>query len=190
MEEKLHNYYTQVIEMTDDEKTKSLMRHKKAELIEMLIYSWKLNDNYRKELGYQKPYNTPEGVFSGTANTEFTTTAVTHDDYDPSTTSVEPEFVTPTSEPHDPYMEEQPVEKPMDPNRKKAQELALSWIRADIASKGENAIAMSAPNQPGKNTWTQKEMLEAVLNDRPLENGGNPIDDVLAYLKNAGQLTM
>ena len=85
-------------------------------------------------------------------------------------------------------MEQQPVEKSMDPNRKKAQELALSWIRADIASKGENAIAMSAP-KPGKNSWTHKEMLEAVLNDRPLENGGNPIDDVLAYLKNTGQLT-
>ena len=188
MEEKLHNYYAQVIEMTDEEKAKSLMRHKKAELIEMLIYSWKLNDNYRNELGYQQRYNAPECVFSGTANTEFTTTAVTHDDYNPSATSVEPEFVTPTSKPNEPSMEEQPVEKPMDPNRKKAQELALSWIRADIASKGENAIAMSEP-KPGKNSWTQKEMLEAVLNDRPLENGTNPIDDVLTYLKNIGQIT-
>jgi len=187
MEEKLHNYYVQVIEMSDEEKTKSLMRHKKAELIEMLIYAWKMNDNYRKELGDPQPYNAPEGTFSGTVDTEFTTTAVSSDDCDPSVTYAEPEFVTPTVEPNESSMEQQPVEKPMDPNRKKAQELALSWIRADIEKVGEDAIAMSAP-QPGKNTWTQKEMMEAVLNDRPLENGGNPIDNVLAYLKNTGQL--
>ena len=63
----------------------------------------------------------------------------------------------------------------------------MSWIKSDIEKHGEDAIAMSAA-QSGKNQWTYKEMLDAVTEDKPLENGTNPIDDVLTFLRQTGKL--
>ena len=67
--------------------------------------------------------------------------------------------------------------------RKEAQKEALSSIDEHIAIEGENAIALMAP-QPGKNSWTWKELRESVVNDIPLDGTNtNPIDDVLAMEK-------
>lgn len=64
--------------------------------------------------------------------------------------------------------------------RNEAQKEALSLIDERIAIEGENAIALMAP-QPGKNSWTWKELRESVINDTPLDGTNtNPIDDVLA----------
>lgn len=65
-------------------------------------------------------------------------------------------------------------------SRKQAREMFLRDIDKEIKEHGEDAIAMMAP-KPGKNTWTWKELKDAVLSDTELEGGGgNPIDDVLA----------
>lgn len=67
--------------------------------------------------------------------------------------------------------------------RNEAQKEALSLIDERIAIEGENAIALMAP-QPGKNSWTWKELRESVINDIPLDGTNtNPIDDVLEMEK-------
>lgn len=68
--------------------------------------------------------------------------------------------------------------------REEAQKEALLIIDEHIAAEGENAIAFMAP-QPGKNSWTWKEVRESTINDTPLEGikGGNFIDDMLAFDK-------
>lgn len=51
------------------------------------------------------------------------------------------------------------------------------------AIEGENVIALMTP-QPGKNSWTWKELRESVINDMPLDDTNtNPVDDVLAMEK-------
>lgn len=69
-------------------------------------------------------------------------------------------------------------------SREEAQKEALQFIDEHIAAEGENAIALMAP-QPGKNSWTWKEVRESTINDAPLEGikEGNFIDDILAMDK-------
>lgn len=68
--------------------------------------------------------------------------------------------------------------------REEAQKDALIIIDERISVEGENAIAFMAA-QPGKNSWTWKEVRESTINDTPLEGikTGNFIDDVLAMHK-------
>lgn len=76
--------------------------------------------------------------------------------------------------------------------RKEAQKEALIMIDEHIATEGENAIALMVP-QPGKNSWTWKEVRESTINDTPLEGLIDPlfegiidcnfIDSMLAYDK-------
>ena len=68
--------------------------------------------------------------------------------------------------------------------REEAQKETLLFIDEHIAIEGENAIAFMAP-QPGKNSWTWKEVRESTINDAPLEGikEGNFIDDMLAMYK-------
>lgn len=69
-------------------------------------------------------------------------------------------------------------------SRDEAQKELLLFIDEHIANEGENAIAFMAP-QPGKNSWTWKEVRESIINDAPLEGikKGNFIDDMLAMYK-------
>lgn len=69
-------------------------------------------------------------------------------------------------------------------SREEAQREVLLFIEERIAVEGENAIAFMAP-QPGKNSWTWKEVRESTINDTPLEGikEGNFIDDMLSMYK-------
>lgn len=66
--------------------------------------------------------------------------------------------------------------------RKEAQKAILKMVNEEIKKHGENAIFCASP-QRGKNAWTYKEFKEAVIADKPLENGGEntPIDDYLNF---------
>ena len=67
--------------------------------------------------------------------------------------------------------------------RKEAQKEVLRMIDEYIKKEGENMVALMAP-QPGKNSWTWKELRESVINDIPLEGEKyNLIDDVLSMDK-------
>ena len=64
-------------------------------------------------------------------------------------------------------------------NREQAREIALKSIQEEIQKHGEDAIYMASP-MPGKNSWTNKEALDAIINDVPLEGlDVNLIDGVL-----------
>ena len=70
--------------------------------------------------------------------------------------------------------------------REEAKKIVLDEVLKDIEKRGEDAIFCQAP-QPGKNSWTLKEVLDAINEDKELENSGlNPIDAMLdldKYLK-------
>lgn len=70
--------------------------------------------------------------------------------------------------------------------RQEAKDIALDEIMKDIEKNGENAIFCQAP-QAGKNSWTLKEALDSINEDKELENSGmNLIDAVIEldeYLK-------
>ena len=66
----------------------------------------------------------------------------------------------------------------MKKTRKEIQETALVQIAKLIEKYGEDSIYVKAP-QPEKNTWTYGELYNAVLNDEPLKNNSNPIDDMI-----------
>ena len=66
----------------------------------------------------------------------------------------------------------------MKKTRKEIQEIALAQAAKLIEKYGEDSIYVKAP-QPWKNTWTYGELYNAVLNDKPLENNSNPIDDMI-----------
>lgn len=66
----------------------------------------------------------------------------------------------------------------MKKTRKEIQEIALAQAAKLIEKYGEDSIYVQAP-QPRKNTWTYGELYNAVLNDEPLENNSNPIDDMI-----------
>ena len=68
--------------------------------------------------------------------------------------------------------------------REEAKQTALQMIDAEIAIHGEEGIFMRAP-KIGKNSWTNKEARESILEDKPLEDSGeyNLIDSVLAYYR-------
>lgn len=64
-------------------------------------------------------------------------------------------------------------------NREQAKQIALHSIQEEIKKHGEDAIFLASP-MPGKNSWTNKEALDAIINDVPLEGlDENPIDGVL-----------
>lgn len=63
--------------------------------------------------------------------------------------------------------------------RKEAKEIALAEIKDGMLEYGENAIYVASP-QPGKNTWTWKEVYESIITDTCLENTNyNIIDGIL-----------
>ena len=70
--------------------------------------------------------------------------------------------------------------------REEAKKIALEEVMKEIEKSGEDALFCAAP-QPGKNSWTLKEALEAINEDKELENSGmNLIDSVIEldeYLK-------
>ena len=68
--------------------------------------------------------------------------------------------------------------------RKEAKKIALEMIDAEITIYGEEGIFMQSP-KIGKNSWTNKEARESILEDKPLEDSGeyNIIDSVLEYYK-------
>ena len=68
--------------------------------------------------------------------------------------------------------------------REEAKKIALEMIDAEIAIYGEEGIYMRSP-KIGKNSWTNKEVRESILEDKPLEDscGHNIIDSVLAYYR-------
>ena len=66
----------------------------------------------------------------------------------------------------------------MKKTRKEIQEIALAQAAKLIEKYGEDSIYVQEP-QPRKNTWTYGELYNAVLNDEPLENNSNPIDDMI-----------
>lgn len=56
-------------------------------------------------------------------------------------------------------------------------------IEERIKKDGEDGVFTHSA-QPGKNSWTNKEVLDAITEDRPLENtNDNIIDMYIAYLK-------
>ena len=66
-------------------------------------------------------------------------------------------------------------------NRKHIQELCIAQLNAIIEKEGEDKVFMRSTSV-GKNTWTNKEALESVKEDRNLENGPNLIDDYIVLL--------
>lgn len=63
--------------------------------------------------------------------------------------------------------------------REQARQIALVEIKKEIEKHGIDSIAAMAP-MPGKNTWTWREELEAIIKDKPLENTNeNFIDGIL-----------
>ena len=68
--------------------------------------------------------------------------------------------------------------------REEAKKIALQMIDVEIAKHGEDGIFMRSP-KIGKNSWTNKEARESILEDKPLEDSGeyNLIDSVLAYYR-------
>ena len=72
--------------------------------------------------------------------------------------------------------------------RKEAKKIALEMIDAEITKHGEEGIFMQSP-KIGKNSWTNKEARESILEDKPLEDscGYNLIDSVLAYYRYIGE---
>ena len=73
--------------------------------------------------------------------------------------------------------------------REEARKIAIRYLTDMLVSYGENSISHRCP-KPGKNSWTWKEQLDAVINDVPLEGDVvNFIDDILAidrYFKEHG----
>lgn len=72
--------------------------------------------------------------------------------------------------------------------REEAKQIALKMIDAEITKHGEEGIFMRAP-KIGKNSWTNREAKESILEDKPLEDscGYNLIDTVLAYYRYKGE---
>lgn len=72
--------------------------------------------------------------------------------------------------------------------REEAKKIALEMIDAEITKHGEEGIFMRSP-KIGKNSWTNKEARESILEDKPLEDSCeyNLIDSVLAYYKYIGE---
>lgn len=63
--------------------------------------------------------------------------------------------------------------------REQARQIALIETKKEIVEHGIDSIAVMAP-KPGKNSWTWREMLEAIIEDKPLEDTDyNYIDGIL-----------
>lgn len=65
-------------------------------------------------------------------------------------------------------------------NRKEIQEKIIKMIEGLIEKNGEDAVFHQSL-QPGKNTWSNKEALESVIADRPLDNSNDNLIDM--YIK-------
>lgn len=72
--------------------------------------------------------------------------------------------------------------------REKAKQIALEMIDAEITKHGEEGIFMYAP-KIGKNSWTNREARESILEDKPLEDSCeyNLIDSILEYYRYIGE---
>lgn len=66
--------------------------------------------------------------------------------------------------------------------RNKIKEMLVKHYIKEIAEKGEDYVCVKA-TCIGKNSWTNKEFLDAIMEDKDLENYGNPIDEVIDYLE-------
>ena len=66
--------------------------------------------------------------------------------------------------------------------REEARKIALDNIKQGIEKDGENAIFCAMP-RPGKNSWTLKEALEAIENDKCLEGTEDNIIDMVLDLE-------
>ena len=62
--------------------------------------------------------------------------------------------------------------------REEAKEIALRLVNESIKQHGEDGIYMMCP-KPGKNSWTYKEVKDAILEDKPLEDSNNNIIDMV-----------
>lgn len=67
--------------------------------------------------------------------------------------------------------------------REEAKQFAINWAQMQIDKFGPDHVFMSAP-QPGKNTWTNQEVIDSIINDTPLEGcNDNLIDQILEFDK-------
>ena len=63
--------------------------------------------------------------------------------------------------------------------REEAKNIAINWIQTQIDKFGPDHVFMMAP-KPGKNTWTNQEVMDSIINDTPLEGcNDNLIDQIL-----------
>lgn len=67
--------------------------------------------------------------------------------------------------------------------REEAKNIAINWAQMQIDKFGPDHVFMSAP-QPVKNTWTNQEVMDSIINDTPLEGSNdNLIDQIIALDK-------
>lgn len=66
--------------------------------------------------------------------------------------------------------------------REEAMEYYLRLLDREIKEHGHSFILIRSP-KTGKNEWTLGEVRKAVENDCNLEDGNNPIDELLEYEK-------
>ena len=73
--------------------------------------------------------------------------------------------------------------------REEIKETLLQILKDTADKMGMDSVYMACP-RPGKNSWTVREYIEAVEQDKCLEEGANPIDDVInleKYLNENGR---
>lgn len=67
--------------------------------------------------------------------------------------------------------------------REEAKKFAINWAQMQIDKFGPDHVFMRAPKR-GKNTWTNQEVMDSILNDTPLEGcNDNLIDQIIALDK-------
>ena len=67
--------------------------------------------------------------------------------------------------------------------REEAKKFAINWAQTQIDKFGPDHVFMRAPKR-GKNTWTNQEVMDSILNDTPLEDcNDNLIDQIIALDK-------
>lgn len=68
-------------------------------------------------------------------------------------------------------------------DRKEIQKKVIKLIEERIEKDGEDGVFTHSA-QPGKNTWSNKEVLKSVIEDRPLENTNDNIIDMFINYQN------